>query len=99
MDACTWQSRLTVLDAALVVVQPGASIVLAARCTLKFPGIDPSCASVAAAVIPAHQPRADHPFFVFVDRIRGVDLAPNELINNFIGLNMQSLEIITKPQK
>ena len=38
VDACTWQSRLTVLDAALVVVQPGASI--AARCTLKFPGID-----------------------------------------------------------
>ena len=36
--SCTWQSRLTVLDAALVVVQPGASI--AARCTLKFPGID-----------------------------------------------------------
>ena len=31
-------AMLTVLDPALVVVQPGASI--AARCTLKFPGID-----------------------------------------------------------
>ena len=78
MDACTWQSRLTVLDAALVVVQPGASI--AARCTLKFPGIDPSCASVAAAVIPAHQPGPTILFFVFVDRIRGVDLGPNQTI-------------------
>lgn len=63
VDACTWQSRLTVLDAALVVVQPGASI--AARCTLKFPGIDPSCASVAAAVIPAHQPAGRPSFFCF----------------------------------
>ena len=61
--SCTWQSRLTVLDAALVVVQPGASI--AARCTLKFPGIDPSCASVAAAVIPAHQPAGRPSFFCF----------------------------------
>ena len=78
VDACTWQSRLTVLDAALVVVQPGASI--AARCTLKFPGIDSILCSVAAAVIPAHQPGPTILFFVFVDRIRGVDLGPNQTI-------------------
>ena len=79
VDACTWQSRLTVLDAALVVVQPGASI--AARCTLKFPGIDPSCASVAAAVIPAHQPAGRPSFFCFRrSHSGGVDLGP-QLIN------------------
>ena len=75
VDACTWQSRLTVLDAALVVVQPGASI--AARCTLKFPGIDSILCPRRSCCDPRSPARADHPFFVLVDRIRGVDLGPN----------------------
>ena len=65
MDACTWQSRLTLVDAAVVVAQPGASI--GARCTLKSPGMDCIlCLRRSCALwIPAHQPAAEHHFFLF----------------------------------